>query len=207
MCKPCGPRFEHRANGGGGGIRTLVGGLTPEMVFETTAFNRSATPPRAPSRLGVILRSQAGLGHAGRSRAPRPISLLSSASAAVRGPPVASGKPPAAIEPASGGLSQHRFRPTLDSRSISIPAPRVPRDRTVALAAGRWTGTRSPRRGHAVRLQPASSSALLGAAVLRGGPSFAPRSWRAHRIRRVPARPLVQSPRSARPARLTPLHA
>jgi hypothetical protein len=30
---------------GGGGIRTLVGGISPEMVFETTAFNRSATPP------------------------------------------------------------------------------------------------------------------------------------------------------------------
>ena len=36
---------------GGGGIRTLVRGLTPETVFETAAFNHSATPPsrrRAP---------------------------------------------------------------------------------------------------------------------------------------------------------------
>ena len=30
---------------GGGGIRTLVGGNSPETVFETAAFNRSATPP------------------------------------------------------------------------------------------------------------------------------------------------------------------
>jgi hypothetical protein len=30
---------------GGGGIRTLVGGKPPETVFETAAFNRSATPP------------------------------------------------------------------------------------------------------------------------------------------------------------------
>jgi hypothetical protein len=30
---------------GGGGIRTLVGGISPETVFETAAFNRSATPP------------------------------------------------------------------------------------------------------------------------------------------------------------------
>ena len=30
---------------GGGGIRTLVRGKPPETVFETAAFNRSATPP------------------------------------------------------------------------------------------------------------------------------------------------------------------
>jgi hypothetical protein len=30
---------------GGGGIRTLVGPIRPETVFETAAFNRSATPP------------------------------------------------------------------------------------------------------------------------------------------------------------------
>ena len=33
-------------NGGGGGIRTLVTGSTGETVFETAAFNHSATPPR-----------------------------------------------------------------------------------------------------------------------------------------------------------------
>jgi transposase InsO family protein len=38
-------RMSRDTTDGGGGIRTLVGGLTPEMVFETTAFNRSATPP------------------------------------------------------------------------------------------------------------------------------------------------------------------
>ncbi len=32
-------------NGGGGEIRTL-GGLSPSLVFKTSAFNRSATPPR-----------------------------------------------------------------------------------------------------------------------------------------------------------------
>ena len=31
--------------GGGGEIRTL-GGLSPSLVFKTSAFNRSATPPR-----------------------------------------------------------------------------------------------------------------------------------------------------------------
>src|SRR5438445_8969569 len=34
------------SNNGGGGIRTLVGAKRPETVFETAAFNRSATPPR-----------------------------------------------------------------------------------------------------------------------------------------------------------------
>ena len=33
-------------NGGGGEIRTL-GGLSPSLVFKTSAFNRSATPPEA----------------------------------------------------------------------------------------------------------------------------------------------------------------
>ncbi len=32
-------------NGGGGEIRTL-GGLSPSLVFKTSAFNRSATPPQ-----------------------------------------------------------------------------------------------------------------------------------------------------------------
>ena len=32
--------------GGGGEIRTL-GGLSPSLVFKTSAFNRSATPPEA----------------------------------------------------------------------------------------------------------------------------------------------------------------
>ena len=33
------------ATGGGGEIRTL-GGLSPSLVFKTSALNRSATPPR-----------------------------------------------------------------------------------------------------------------------------------------------------------------
>ena len=33
-------------NGGGGGIRTLVTRVTGKTVFETAAFNHSATPPR-----------------------------------------------------------------------------------------------------------------------------------------------------------------
>ncbi len=37
--------------GGGGGIRTLVTGVTGETVFETAAFNRSATPPKGATRL------------------------------------------------------------------------------------------------------------------------------------------------------------
>lgn len=32
--------------GGGGGIRTLVTGVAGETVFETAAFNHSATPPQ-----------------------------------------------------------------------------------------------------------------------------------------------------------------
>ncbi len=39
-----------RLNNGGGGIRTLVGGISPETVFETAAFNRSATPPGRRSK-------------------------------------------------------------------------------------------------------------------------------------------------------------
>lgn len=40
-------------NGGGGGIRTLVTGSTGETVFETAAFNHSATPPHgAPCGCG-----------------------------------------------------------------------------------------------------------------------------------------------------------
>src|SRR3954468_13898050 len=41
------PRMRSELVSGGGGIRTLVRGLTPETVFETAAFNHSATPPRA----------------------------------------------------------------------------------------------------------------------------------------------------------------
>ena len=33
-------------HGGGGGIRTLVTRITGKTVFETAAFNHSATPPR-----------------------------------------------------------------------------------------------------------------------------------------------------------------
>ena len=33
--------------GGGGEIRTL-GGLSPSLVFKTSALNRSATPPQRP---------------------------------------------------------------------------------------------------------------------------------------------------------------
>src|SRR3954451_13743710 len=43
-CEPA-PQAGSRPRGGGGGIRTLVRGLTPETVFETAAFNHSATPP------------------------------------------------------------------------------------------------------------------------------------------------------------------
>src|SRR5262245_9253418 len=43
------PRFQVAClttpQNGGGGIRTLVRGKPPETVFETAAFNRSATPP------------------------------------------------------------------------------------------------------------------------------------------------------------------
>ena len=42
-------RFE---TGGGGGIRTLVTGVAGETVFETAAFNHSATPPLGAGRLG-----------------------------------------------------------------------------------------------------------------------------------------------------------
>src|SRR3954449_5330160 len=40
------PRMRSALVSGGGGIRTLVRGLTPETVFETAAFNHSATPPK-----------------------------------------------------------------------------------------------------------------------------------------------------------------
>ena len=39
------------ANGGGAGIRTLVTGFTGKTVFETAAFNRSATPPQGDMEL------------------------------------------------------------------------------------------------------------------------------------------------------------
>ena len=39
-------------NGGGGGIRTLVTGSTGETVFETAAFNHSATPPHGVQPTG-----------------------------------------------------------------------------------------------------------------------------------------------------------
>ena len=42
--RPVGALFD--ANGGGGGIRTLVTRVTGKTVFETAAFNHSATPPR-----------------------------------------------------------------------------------------------------------------------------------------------------------------
>ena len=42
--RPCN-RHKHLTSGGGGEIRTL-GGLSPSLVFKTSAFNRSATPPR-----------------------------------------------------------------------------------------------------------------------------------------------------------------
>src|SRR5438876_8803428 len=43
MCPGC----PDTSQNGGGGIRTLVRGKPPETVFETAAFNRSATPPGA----------------------------------------------------------------------------------------------------------------------------------------------------------------
>jgi hypothetical protein len=45
MFEPYGSGFEHRANGGGGGIRTLEAGLARLAAFKAAAFNRSATPP------------------------------------------------------------------------------------------------------------------------------------------------------------------
>ena len=38
-------RARFVVSGGGGGIRTLVTRVTGETVFETAAFNHSATPP------------------------------------------------------------------------------------------------------------------------------------------------------------------
>ena len=37
---------RNESSGGGGGIRTLVTRITGKTVFETAAFNHSATPPR-----------------------------------------------------------------------------------------------------------------------------------------------------------------
>ena len=42
--------------GGGGEIRTL-GGLSPSLVFKTSAFNHSATPPRHGQNLTPMLRT------------------------------------------------------------------------------------------------------------------------------------------------------
>ena len=39
------PLYNLHESGGGGGIRTL-GGLSPSLVFKTSAFDHSATPPR-----------------------------------------------------------------------------------------------------------------------------------------------------------------
>ena len=39
------PSREFAVPGGGGGIRTLVTRVTGKTVFETAAFNHSATPP------------------------------------------------------------------------------------------------------------------------------------------------------------------
>ncbi len=43
-------RQQENKDGGGGGIRTLVTGVTGETVFETAAFNHSATPPHGVMR-------------------------------------------------------------------------------------------------------------------------------------------------------------
>ncbi len=40
------PRGRWEVTGGGGGIRTLVTRVTGKTVFETAAFNHSATPPQ-----------------------------------------------------------------------------------------------------------------------------------------------------------------
>ena len=37
-----------KVSGGGGEIRTL-GGLSPSLVFKTSALNHSATPPEGPN--------------------------------------------------------------------------------------------------------------------------------------------------------------
>ncbi|MEC4184522.1 hypothetical protein VJ918_06835, partial [Adlercreutzia sp. R21] len=53
----------------GGGIRTLVTGVTGETVFETAAFNHSATPPHGVKRrrgdfdaveAGIVSRRETG---------------------------------------------------------------------------------------------------------------------------------------------------
>src|ERR1700683_5219379 len=49
-----GPAFIQRQNDGGGEIRTLGTPIRRTTVFETAAFNRSATPPGStPSRLAI----------------------------------------------------------------------------------------------------------------------------------------------------------
>ncbi len=47
-----------QAKNGGGGIRTRVGGVTPETVFKTAAFNRSATPPGTGVRSRLVDRGE-----------------------------------------------------------------------------------------------------------------------------------------------------
>jgi hypothetical protein len=65
------PGCLETSQNGGGGIRTLVGGKPPETVFETAAFNRSATPPRSrPGGRTVILDARVA-GARGRDVAPR----------------------------------------------------------------------------------------------------------------------------------------
>ena len=86
---------------------------------------------------------------------------------------------------------------TLDSRSIAKPLLRASRGRRVVRAVDRRIGVGSRHQSHAARLRPQSSSALLGAVAAQGDPSLAPRWWRAHRIRPVPARPRAQPPRPA----------
>ena len=48
---PCNCR-NLKSRGGGGGIRTLVTGVSGETVFETAAFNHSATPPHGVQPTG-----------------------------------------------------------------------------------------------------------------------------------------------------------
>jgi hypothetical protein len=61
------PKRRRLERDGGGEIRTLVGGETPKMVFETTAFNRSATPPgRRPQGYRSASSSAKRPGQAGR---------------------------------------------------------------------------------------------------------------------------------------------
>ena len=50
----------NRKFGGGGEIRTL-GGLSPSLVFKTSAFNHSATPPRQGQNLTISAVTVKGL--------------------------------------------------------------------------------------------------------------------------------------------------